>query len=181
MDFRRLQPLGSYFCLHRIRCCFDTIPGSSESNERYSICHHFIADHLYDTVYFFSFSMVLTGMVKYDQLDLGAPVASAFATAGLNWLHGLLHWLAGLVSVMLVMMLSQTRIFLGHAKDGLLPRGMFASIHPRFKTPWKSTILVGAIVSVCPLTPIDKVSEMTSIGTLLAFAMICAAVWILER
>jgi APA family basic amino acid/polyamine antiporter len=82
---------------------------------------------------------------------------------------------------MLVMMLSQTRIFLGMAKDGLLPKGLFAAIHPKFKTPWKSTIFVGAIVSVVSaLTPIDKVSEMCSSGTLLAFAMICGAVWLLR-
>jgi APA family basic amino acid/polyamine antiporter len=82
---------------------------------------------------------------------------------------------------MLVMMLSQTRIFLGMAKDGLLPKGLFAAIHPKFKTPWKSTIFVGGIVSVVSaLTPIDKVSEMCSSGTLLAFAMICGAVWLLR-
>jgi APA family basic amino acid/polyamine antiporter len=67
------------------------------------------------------------------------------------------------------------------AKDGLLPKSMFAAIHPTFKTPWKSTILVGAIVSVvAALTPIDKVSELCSSGTLLAFAMICGAVWLLR-
>ncbi len=68
------------------------------------------------------------------------------------------------------------------AKDGLLPKNIFASIHPVYKTPWKSTVVVGAIVSiVSALTPIDKVSQMTSIGTLLAFSMICAAVWILRK
>ena len=78
-------------------------------------------------------------------------------------------------------MLAQTRIFLGMAKDGLLPRKMFGAIHPKFKTPHRSTILVGAIVSiVAAVTPIDKVSEMTSMGTLLAFAMICGAVLLLR-
>ena len=77
-------------------------------------------------------------------------------------------------------MLGQTRIFLGMAKDGLLPK-FFSSIHPTFKTPWKSTILVGGLVSVvAALTPIDKVSELCSSGTLLAFAMICGAVWLLR-
>jgi APA family basic amino acid/polyamine antiporter len=68
------------------------------------------------------------------------------------------------------------------AKDGLLPQKVFAAIHPRFKTPWKSTILLGAIASlVAAVTPIEKATKMTSIGTLLAFAMICLAVIILRK
>jgi APA family basic amino acid/polyamine antiporter len=81
---------------------------------------------------------------------------------------------------MLVMMLGQTRIFLGMAKDGLLPN-FFKELHPRFLTPHKSTILIGAIISiVAAVTPINKVSEMCSMGTLLAFAMVCIAVMILR-
>lgn len=121
-------------------------------------------------------------MVKYDQLDKAAPVASAFEGVGLDWATFLitLAATAGLMSVMLVMMLGQTRIFLGMAKDGLLPN-FFKTLHPAFKTPHKSTILVGAIVSlVAAFTPIDKVSEMCSMGTLLAFAMVCLAVMILR-
>lgn len=142
-----------------------------------------IASLIICTVLYILVSLVLTGMVKYDALDLKAPVAQAFADQGLTWAVYLitLAAIAGLTSVMLVMMLGQTRIFLGMAKDGLLPKNLFASIHPTFKTPWKSTILVGAIVStVAALTPIDKVSELCSSGTLLAFAMICGAVWLLR-
>jgi APA family basic amino acid/polyamine antiporter len=81
---------------------------------------------------------------------------------------------------MLVMMLGQTRIFLGMAKDGLLPP-FFKSLHVSFKTPYKSTVLVGAIISVvAAFTPIEKVSEMCSMGTLLAFAMVCVAVMLLR-
>jgi amino acid transporter len=81
---------------------------------------------------------------------------------------------------MLVMMLGQTRIFLGMAKDGLIPK-FFRDLHPNFKTPHKSTVMVGAIISiVAAFTPIDKVSEMCSMGTLLAFAMVCVAVMILR-
>ena len=121
--------------------------------------------------------------VKYDQLDQAAPVASAFSGIGINWAVFIITIAAtaGLTSVMLVMMLGQTRIFLGMAKDGLLPRGMFASLHEKFKTPYKSTILVGAIISiVAAVTPIGKISEMCSMGTLLAFAMVCVAVMILR-
>ncbi len=142
-----------------------------------------IASLVICTVLYILVSLVLTGMVRYDSLDLKAPVAQAFADQGLTWAVYLITIaaIAGLTSVMLVMMLGQTRIFLGMAKDGLLPKNLFASIHPTFKTPWKSTILVGAIVSVvAALTPIDKVSELCSSGTLLAFAMICGAVWLLR-
>jgi APA family basic amino acid/polyamine antiporter len=136
------------------------------------------------TVLYILVSLVLTGMVKYDQLDMKAPVASAFSAVGLTWAVYIITIaaVAGLTSVMLVMMLGQTRIFLGMAKDGLLPRGMFAAIHPKFKTPYRSTILVGAIISVvASVTPINTVSEMCSMGTLLAFAMISGAVWILRK
>ena len=142
-----------------------------------------IASLVICTVLYILVSLVLTGMVKYDQLDLKAPVASAFSGAGINWATYLITIAAtaGLMSVMLVMMLGQTRIFLGMAKDGLLPKGMFGTLHPKFKTPYKSTILVGFIVSlVAALTPIEKVSEMCSMGTLLAFAMVCVAVLVLR-
>lgn len=135
------------------------------------------------TVLYILVSLVLTGMVPYSKLDKAAPVASAFSEAGINWAVYIITIaaLAGLTSVMLVMMLGQTRIFLGMAKDGLLPKGMFGFIHPKFKTPSRSTLLVGGIVSiVAAVTPIDKVSEMCSMGTLLAFAMICLAVMILR-
>ncbi|WP_337043331.1 APC family permease [Emticicia sp. 17c] len=141
-----------------------------------------IASLVICTLLYILVSLVLTGMVKYDTLDKKAPVAQAFADQGLTWAVYIITIaaIAGLTSVMLVMMLSQTRIFLGMSKDGLLP-SFFREIHPQFKTPWKSTILVGAIVSlVAAFTPIDKVSEMTSSGTLLAFAMICGAVWLLR-
>ncbi len=134
------------------------------------------------TVLYILVSLVLTGMVRFDQLDKTAPVASAFSGVGLSWATLLITIAAtaGLMSVMLVMMLGQTRIFLGMAKDGLLP-GFFRELHAKFKTPHKSTLLVGLIVSVvAALTPIDKVSEMCSMGTLLAFAMVCVAVMMLR-
>ncbi|MCP2937072.1 amino acid permease, partial [Salmonella enterica subsp. enterica serovar Typhimurium] len=86
--------------------------------------------------------------VRFDQLDKSAPVASAFSGVGLTWATFLITVAAtaGLMSVMLVMMLGQTRIFLGMSKDGLLPN-FFKSLHPKYKTPHKSTILVGIIIS----------------------------------
>ncbi len=152
-------------------------------NPRKDVPFAIIASLIICTVLYILVSLVLTGMVSYKNMDLKAPVAQAFSDIGLTWAVYLITIaaIAGLTSVMLVMMLGQTRVFLGMAKDGLLPKNLFASIHPTFKTPWKSTIFVGAIVStVAALTPIDKVSQLCSSGTLLAFAMICGAVWLLR-
>jgi APA family basic amino acid/polyamine antiporter len=143
-----------------------------------------IASLIICTTLYILVSLVLTGMIRYDEIDLGAPVASAFAAVGLKWASLLITIAAvvGLISVMLVMLLSQTRIFLNMAKDGLIPAKLFASIHPHFKTPWKSTILLGGIASIISaLTPIEKATKMTSIGTLFAFAMICGAVLVLRK
>jgi len=142
-----------------------------------------IASLLICTLLYILVSLVLTGMVKYSELDMRAPVASAFSGVGLTWAVYIIviAATAGLISVMLVMMLGQTRIFLGMAKDGLLPRKLFGHIHPTWKTPARSTILVGAIISiVAALTPINSVSEMCSMGTLLAFSMISIAVVVLR-
>ncbi len=93
-----------------------------------------IASLIICTILYILVSLVLTGMVRYDQLDKAAPVASAFSGIGINWAVFIITIAAtaGLTSVMLVMMLGQTRIFLGMAKDGLLPRGLFATLHPKF-------------------------------------------------
>jgi APA family basic amino acid/polyamine antiporter len=143
-----------------------------------------IASLVICTILYILVSLVLTGMVPYSTLDLKAPVASAFSGAGISWaVYPItIAAVAGLTSVMLVMMLGQTRIFFGMAKDGLLPRGIFGSLHPKFKTPYKSTLLVGLIVSiVAAVTPINNISEMCSMGTLLAFSMVCLAVLILRK
>jgi len=143
-----------------------------------------IASLLICTLLYIAVSLVLTGMVKYDKLDKAAPVASAFAGVGIDWAVFVvtIAATAGLMSVMMVMMLGQTRIFLGMAKDGLLPYAIFGKIHSTFKTPYISTILVGTVISlVAAFTPIEKISEMCSMGTLLAFSMVCVAVMILRH
>jgi APA family basic amino acid/polyamine antiporter len=152
-------------------------------NPKKDIPFAIIASLVICTVLYILVSLVLTGMVKYSELDMRAPVASAFSGVGLTWAVYIIviAATAGLISVMLVMMLGQTRIFLGMAKDGLLPKNMFGYIHPKFKTPSRSTILVGAIISiVAAVTPINSVSEMCSMGTLLAFSMISIAVVVLR-
>ncbi|HEV7223345.1 MAG TPA: amino acid permease [Pirellulales bacterium] len=136
------------------------------------------------TALYIAVAAVLTGMVPYNEIDKDAPVSGAFEAIGLKWAQFLISVgaVAGITSVLLVMMLSQPRILLAMARDGLLPAGFFAAIHPRFKTPWKSTILTGALVSVmAALLPIDVLSELVNIGTLLAFVIVCAAVLVMRK
>jgi APA family basic amino acid/polyamine antiporter len=152
-------------------------------NPKKDIPFAIIASLVICTVLYILVSLVLTGMVPSGELDMKAPVASAFEGVGMPWATTLITVaaVAGLMSVMLVMMLGQTRIFLGMAKDGLLPYKIFGKVHPKFKTPFRSTVIVGLVISiVASLTPIDKVSEMCSMGTLLAFAMISGAVLVLR-
>jgi basic amino acid/polyamine antiporter, APA family len=164
---------------------FDAVSTQSgeAKNPRKDVPFAIIMSLVICTVLYILVSLVLTGMVPYGQLDMKAPVASAFEGVGMPWATVLITIaaVAGLMSVMLVMMLGQTRIFLGMAKDGLLPYKLFGKLHPTFKTPFRSTIVVGLIISiVASVTPIDKVSEMCSMGTLLAFAMISGAVLVLR-
>jgi APA family basic amino acid/polyamine antiporter len=123
-------------------------------------------------------------MVRYDQINIDAPVSDAFRQVGLPWAQLLISVgaVAGITSVLLVMMLSQPRIFLAMARDGLLPPHFFGAVHPRFRTPWKSTILTGAMVALmAALLPLRILAELVNIGTLLAFVIVCAAVLIMRR
>jgi len=127
---------------------------------------------------------VLTGMVPYKSLDINAPVADAFRQKGLTWARLLISLgaVAGITSVVLVSMLSQARILLAMARDGLLPAKFFAAIHDRFRTPWKSTIVTGLFVgTTAALLPIDVLLTLVNIGTLLAFVIVCGAVLIMRR
>jgi APA family basic amino acid/polyamine antiporter len=111
-------------------------------------------------------------------------VSDAFRQAGLPWAQFLISGgaLAGITSVLLVMMLSQPRVLLAISRDGLLPPSFFGSVHPRWRTPWKSTLLTGVIVGVlAAFLPLRVLAELTNIGTLLAFVMVCLAVLIMRR
>ena len=143
-----------------------------------------VASLLICTVLYIAVVAVLTGMVRYDQIDKGAGVSTAFSTVGLDWAKNLISvaGVAGITSVLLVMMLSAPRVFLAMARDGMVPASFFGAVHPKFRTPWKTTILVGCFVAVgAGLLPIDALLEMTNIGTLFAFAVVCTAVLIMRR
>jgi APA family basic amino acid/polyamine antiporter len=136
------------------------------------------------TVLYISVAAVLTGMVPWQEVNLEAPIARAFLDRGLTSASHLITAgaLAGLTSVMLVMLLGQTRVLYAMAKDGLLPKQFFAAIHPKYRTPYKNTILVGILAAIVgSLTPIDDIGKMVNIGTLLAFVIVCIAVLILRR
>jgi basic amino acid/polyamine antiporter, APA family len=136
------------------------------------------------TVLYILVSAVLTGMVPWRDINIEAPIARAFMDRGLSTASHIitLGALAGLTSVMLVMLLGQTRVLYAMANDGLLPKKFFADIHPRFRTPWKNTILVGLLAAtVGSLTPIDDIGKMVNIGTLLAFVIVSIAVLVLRR
>src|SRR5712671_6615537 len=136
------------------------------------------------TILYIAVAAVLTGMVPYNQINIDAPVSDAFRQVGLPWAQLLISIgaVAGITSVLLVMMLSQPRIFLAMARDGLLPAGFFGAIHERFRTPWKSTILTGVCVATMgAFLPLRILAELVNIGTLLAFVIVCAAVLIMRR
>jgi APA family basic amino acid/polyamine antiporter len=143
-----------------------------------------IASLIICTLLYIAVVAVLTGMVKYDEIDVNAGVSNAFKLKGLHWAQFIIAaaGVAGITSVLLVMMLSAPRVFLAMARDGLVPRGFFADVHPRFRTPWKSTIVIGIFVAIMAgLLPIGALLLLTNIGTLFAFTIVCAAVLIMRR
>ncbi len=143
-----------------------------------------IASLLVCTILYILVAGVLTGMVPWQEVNIEAPIARAFMDRGLTTASHIitLGALAGLTSVMLVMLLGQSRVLYSMANDGLLPKKFFAAIHPKFRTPWKNTILVGILAAVVgSITPIDDIGKMVNIGTLLAFVIVCAAVLVLRK
>ncbi len=136
------------------------------------------------TILYILVSGLLTGVVPYTSLNVSDPVAVGIdAVPGVRWGSFLVKVgaILGLATVMLVMLLGQSRVFYSMSHDGLLPRWAGA-IHPRFRTPWISTSIVGAFVAIfAALIPIDVLGELVSIGTLLAFVIVCAGVWVLRR
>ena len=135
------------------------------------------------TILYILVSGVLTGLVNYHALNVADPVAVGIDVTGVRWGSILVKIGAvfGLGTVMLVMLLGQSRVFFSMSRDGLLWKWA-GVIHPKFRTPWISNIVVGTIVAFMPaLLPIDRLSELVNMGTLLAFAIVCAGVWILRR
>ena len=134
------------------------------------------------TVLYILFALVLTGMVPYKKLGVAAPVAVAMDRTPYVWMNSLVDFgiLCGFTSVILVMLLGQSRVFYSMSRDGLLPK-VFSEIHPRMQTPWRSNILFFFFVApFSAFLPLEVVGRMTSIGTLFAFVIVCAGVWVMR-
>jgi APA family basic amino acid/polyamine antiporter len=160
---------------------FDSVSTHAEEakNPQRDVPIGIIASLLICTIFYIAVVAVLTGMVPYDQINKDAGVSSAFKTVGLGWAEFIIAaaGVAGITSVLLVMMLSAPRVFLAMARDGLVPKAFFADVHPRFRTPWKSTIAIGVFVALLSgFLPIDALLHLTNIGTLFAFVIVCSAV-----
>src|SRR3989440_1544280 len=135
------------------------------------------------TVLYILVAGVLTGLVNYRYLNVPDPLAIGIDSTGVRWgsLLVKLGALMGLTSTIVVMLLGQSRVFFSMSRDRLLP-AVFSAVHPRFRTPWISTLTVGIFVAVLAASlPINVLAEMVSIGTLLAFVIVCAGVWIIRR
>ncbi len=164
---------------------FDSISTNAEEarNPQRDLAIGIIGSLVICTALYIAVAAVLTGMVPYRRIDVKAPLASAFHLHGQTVAGGLITVgiLAGLTSSLLVGNLSQPRILMAMARDGMLPERFFAAVHPRFKTPWKATILVGVVVGVAgALAPLNFLADLVSIGTLFAFVIVCGAVWVLR-
>ena len=165
---------------------FDSISTHSEEakNPRRDLPIGIIVSLVLCTILYIAVAAVLTGMIPYDQINIKAPISEAFEKMGLPWANLLISVgaLTGITSVLLVMMLSQPRVLMAMARDGLVPPGFFGAVHPKFRTPWKSTILTGFLVALmAAFLPLRVLAELVNIGTLFAFVIVCAAVLIMRR
>lgn len=135
------------------------------------------------TILYVLFALVMVGLVPYTQLKVAAPVAAAINQTPFIWLNGLIKLaiIAGLTSVILVLLLGQSRIFYTMSKDGLLPP-LFSKVHSKYHTPWVANLILMVLVGVfAAFAPLSLVGQLTSIGTLLAFAIVCASVIVLRK
>jgi basic amino acid/polyamine antiporter, APA family len=165
---------------------FDTVSthAGEAKNPQKDVPFGIITSLIVCTTLYILVALILTGMVNYRDIDITAPIAAAFGTQGLGYAVFIISLaaIAGLTSVLIVMLLGQSRVFFAISKDGLLPKKTFGEVHPTFRTPWKANILIGFVVSmVSAFTPIDSISKMVNIGTLLAFVMVCIAVWVMRK
>jgi basic amino acid/polyamine antiporter, APA family len=165
---------------------FDSVSTHAEEAKRpnHDVPIGIIASLVICTVLYIAVAAVLTGMVPASQIDIHAPVANAFMQKGLPFARRLIDVgaITGITSVLLVMMLSQPRVLLAMARDGLIPPRVFGAVHDRFRTPWKSTILTGVLVAaMSSLIPLRVLADLTNIGTLLAFVIVCSAVLVMRK
>ncbi|RNL51431.1 amino acid permease [Pedobacter jejuensis] len=165
---------------------FDAVAASAQETKNPSrdLPIGIIGSLLVCTVLFGLFGHVMTGLANYKEFaNSGAPVAIAIEKTPYAWLSQaiILAILIGYTSVILIDLMAQSRMFYSISKDGLLPK-IFSDVHPKFKTPWKSNMMLCAFIGLfAAFVPMNVVGEMTSIGTLLAFLMVCVGILILRK
>jgi APA family basic amino acid/polyamine antiporter len=165
---------------------FDSVSTHAEEakDPRRDVPVGIIASLIICTVLYIAVAAVLTGMVHHSEINIETPVSDAFRRAGLPWARFLISAgaVAGITSVLLVMMLSQPRVWLAMARDGMVPPNFFGAVHPRYRTPYKATILTGVLVAIgAAFLPLRILADLTNIGTLFAFVVVCSAVLIMRR
>ncbi|KUJ71012.1 amino acid permease [Streptomyces albus subsp. albus] len=164
---------------------FDVVATAAEEtrNPQRDMPRGIIGSLLICTTLYVAVSLVVTGMQKYTELTVDAPLADAFKATGHPWYAGLISFGAavGLTTVCMILLMGQTRVFFAMSRDGLLPR-FFSRVHPRYATPYRSTVLLGVIISiVAGFTSISELAELVNIGTLFAFVVVAAGVMVLRR
>ncbi|GGS52014.1 amino acid permease [Planobispora rosea] len=164
---------------------FDVVATAAEETRRpqRDLPIGIIASLVVCAVLYVAVSLVVVGMQPYSRLSEAAPLADAFTAVGQTWAATLISIgaLAGLTTVVMILMLGQSRVMFAMCRDGLLPRGL-ARVHPRYGTPYRITIMLGALVAVLAgLVPLAEIAELVNIGTLFAFVVVSIAVVVLRR
>ncbi len=164
---------------------FDIVATAAEEtkNPQRDVPRGILGSLIICTALYVAVSIVVTGMQKYTELSTDAPLADAFKSVGHPFWAGLISFGAavGLTTVCMILLMGQTRVFFAMSRDGLLPQ-TFSHVHPRFGTPYRSTILLGVIVAiVAGFTSIDELAELVNIGTLFAFVVVAIGVVILRK
>jgi basic amino acid/polyamine antiporter, APA family len=164
---------------------FDVVATTSEEarNPRRDLPIGILGSLAICTILYVLVSQIMTGIVPYNELDPEAPMASVFRDIGLNWAAGLVSIgaICGLTSVIMILMLGQSRVAFAMSRDNLLPR-YFARAHPRFRTPYRITILTGVVVAIiAAFVDLTRLAELVNIGTLFAFCLVSVGVMILRR
>ncbi|WP_318200741.1 amino acid permease [Streptomyces sp. SCL15-4] len=164
---------------------FDVVATAAEEtrNPQRDVPRGILGSLVICTALYVAVSIVVTGMQKYSSLSVEAPLADAFKATGHPWYAGLISFGAavGLTTVCMILLLGQSRVFFAMSRDGLLPR-FFSQTHPKFRTPYRSTILLGVVIAVVAgFTSLSELAELVNIGTLFAFAVVALSVIILRR